>query len=72
VESVLNGINAGIFLPAAPGSWACSERFCGYWHSCPYVSGSARKRVIDIAAAKPAKKKAKKKGSKKTAAVAAT
>jgi hypothetical protein len=30
-------IATGTFLPAPPTSWVCSERFCGYWHDCPYV-----------------------------------
>jgi len=64
VEAVLNGIEAEIFLPAPEGSWACSERFCGYWATCPYVSGSARKRVIDLAIAKD-KAKAEKAAKKK-------
>lgn len=31
-------INSGIFPPANPGEWSCSENWCGYWSSCPYVS----------------------------------
>jgi hypothetical protein len=36
------GIKVGVFLPAAPGSWACSERFCGYWNTCPFVNSQRR------------------------------
>lgn len=31
---------SGIFTPADPGAWCCSERWCGYWHRCPYGSGN--------------------------------
>jgi hypothetical protein len=31
-------IDAGLFPPAPVGSWWCSESWCGYWHSCPYVN----------------------------------
>jgi CRISPR/Cas system-associated exonuclease Cas4 (RecB family) len=27
-------MNTGIFLPAPPGSWVCSENMCGYRHLC--------------------------------------
>jgi len=25
-----------VWSGAVPGSWWCSERFCGYWNSCPF------------------------------------
>lgn len=29
--------------PAAPvGAWWCSERFCGYWHTCPHVNSERK------------------------------
>lgn len=31
------GINAGIFPPAEPGSWMCSQKWCGYYYTCPYI-----------------------------------
>ena len=33
-SSVARAISAGVFPPCDPASWACSERFCGYWHLC--------------------------------------
>ncbi len=33
-DRVAEAINAGMFLPADPTSWACSQRFCGYYHIC--------------------------------------
>lgn len=38
VGAMLAGINAGVFLPATPGHWACTPRFCGFWKTCPYVN----------------------------------
>jgi hypothetical protein len=35
-------IKAGVFKPANPGDWCCSERFCGYWDRCDFGS---RKKV---------------------------
>lgn len=34
-------IQTGDFLPAAASGWACSEKWCGYWQSCPF--GAAHK-----------------------------
>lgn len=34
------GVKAGVFLPAMPGSWWCSKNSCPYWanHSCAFVN----------------------------------
>ena len=37
---------AGVFPPAAVGSWICSARWCGYFDSCPYVN-SERKAAAE-------------------------
>lgn len=29
-------MDTGLAMPAEPSSWACSERFCGYWNLCEY------------------------------------
>lgn len=34
VKSVAKAIQAKVFPLAPPTSWACSERFCGYWGMC--------------------------------------
>jgi len=34
-------IDSGLFGPADPGHWRCSESFCGYWSQCPF--GKAKK-----------------------------
>lgn len=38
INSVVKGINAGVFPPAMPGSWQCSPKWCGYFATCPYIS----------------------------------
>jgi hypothetical protein len=38
----VRAISAGVFPPADPENWACSPRFCGYWHTCPYVNREGR------------------------------
>jgi hypothetical protein len=32
------GISTGVFLPANPGDWKCSKRWCEYFTTCPYVN----------------------------------
>ena len=38
VAVVSKTIEAGLFPPAPVGSWWCSESWCGYWNTCPYVN----------------------------------
>lgn len=38
IDAVNRAIDAGIFPPAAPGSWQCSPRYCGYARTCPYIN----------------------------------
>lgn len=30
-------IEKGVFVPAGLDHWACSEKWCGYWQTCPYA-----------------------------------
>ena len=39
-------LNTGTFIPANPTSWWCSEDWCGYWYTCPYVGNSFPKKEI--------------------------
>lgn len=36
INLFLAGVKLGVFLPAAKGSWYCSEEYCGYARSCKY------------------------------------
>lgn len=44
-------ITAELFPPAPTGAWWCSEGWCGYWHSCPYVNAAraSERREIEQA-----------------------
>lgn len=44
---VEKAIETDVFPPAPEGSWWCSERWCGYWHDCPYVNQKER-TIIDL------------------------
>ncbi len=35
---MLAGLKAGVFPPAPIGHWMCNPKWCGYFHSCPYVN----------------------------------
>lgn len=39
INAINHAIDAGSFPPAAPGSWNCSDRWCGYYRTCPFVNG---------------------------------
>lgn len=48
-EALINRINtaarivqAGAFMPAEPGNWICSPKFCGYWDTCRYVNSERK------------------------------
>ena len=36
-QVLLHAVTSGIYLPAEPGHWLCNPKWCGYWHTCPYV-----------------------------------
>lgn len=38
INAVQHAIDAGSFPPAAPGSWNCSDKWCGYYRTCPFVN----------------------------------
>lgn len=38
INAVQTAIDAGSYPPAAPGSWNCSARWCGFWNSCAFVN----------------------------------
>ena len=42
IQQASKGLRAGIFLPSNPATdWWCSEKFCPYWATCPYVNPNA-------------------------------
>ena len=44
VGLVDRAITSGIFPPADPNHWVCSEKWCGYWHKCGYGGGDPRQK----------------------------
>ncbi len=39
LERASISIDKEIFLPAAPGHWCCSPKWCGYWETCKVRNG---------------------------------
>jgi hypothetical protein len=48
VAVVSKAIGSGLFPPASPGSWWCSESWCGYWNTCPYVNSERRAVSLQV------------------------
>lgn len=44
IERATKVVQAGAYMPAEPGHWKCSEKFCDYWHDCPWGK-SGRKQL---------------------------
>ena len=44
-HAVYRMYKAGLFPPADPGAWQCSEKWCGYYLTCAYI-GNGVKRWI--------------------------
>lgn len=42
VNSMIGALEKGAFLPANPGAWNCSPRWCGYWATCPFVNAERK------------------------------
>lgn len=42
INAAVEAVKRGVFLPADPNAWWCSEKACGFWTSCPYVRRSRR------------------------------
>jgi hypothetical protein len=36
VNTMIQGLEKGVFVPAQPTSWVCDERYCGYAPTCRY------------------------------------
>jgi hypothetical protein len=44
---MLRMVAAGLFPPADPGAWQCSEKWCGFWGTCPHIS-ERRRRLPNV------------------------
>lgn len=47
INAVTKSIEAGSFPPATPQSWWCSDRYCGYHSTCPYVNSERKSAAQD-------------------------
>jgi len=45
INMMNTAIQAGVFLPAPPDAWWCSEKWCGYFRTCPYTRQGQRELV---------------------------
>lgn len=39
LETFSDALRKGVFIPAPRDSWQCSEKWCGYYSTCPFVRG---------------------------------
>ena len=37
INTMIEGLKKGIFMPAPAMAWWCSSSLCGFWRTCPYV-----------------------------------
>lgn len=60
VQALVEAMQAGIFMPANPADWRCSEKYCGYFSTCAYarrpttvstLSTVASRKLVNIAPA---------------------
>ena len=60
IQALVEAMQAGIFMPANPADWRCSERYCGYFGTCAYarrpttvstLSTVASRKLVNIAPA---------------------
>lgn len=45
VNSTLAALKAGVFVPASPGDWVCSQKWCGYWNTCNFVNSERKEKA---------------------------
>jgi RecB family exonuclease len=43
LNTAVEAVKRGIFVPANPDAWYCSKQFCEYWTTCPYTSRGLRR-----------------------------
>jgi len=55
VRYVANAISAGIFLPAPPDHWACTKKWCGYYHKCRGAGKDVSPKIIQMSGTRDVK-----------------
>lgn len=46
INMMVHMIKSGVFMPANPSSWWCSEKWCGYHSTCVYVGNGRQSRWV--------------------------
>jgi hypothetical protein len=46
IHLFIHMLNSGVFPPADPTAWVCSEKYCGYYTTCPYVGNQLPKAWV--------------------------
>ncbi len=54
LNAITKLITAGVFVPASPGWWGCSPKYCGYYRTCEFVN--VERKAATIATEKKAEK----------------
>jgi hypothetical protein len=44
INATLAAIQAGSFTPCPPDAWQCSDKWCGYFRTCPYVNAEPQRK----------------------------
>jgi hypothetical protein len=47
INVTLAAIELGVFTPCPPDAWQCSDKWCGYWRTCPYVNSEPQRKETD-------------------------
>jgi RecB family exonuclease len=42
INTAVEAVKKGLFVPADPSHWLCSKTYCNFWDSCPYTRRSDR------------------------------
>jgi len=41
IETAAEIIQKEVYMPTNPDNWWCSQKYCGYWDTCPYINSKA-------------------------------
>lgn len=47
INVTLGVIQGGYFAPCPPDAWQCSDKWCGYYRTCPYVNSDPQRKETE-------------------------
>jgi hypothetical protein len=47
INITLKAMQSGNFPPCPPDAWQCSDRWCGYFRTCPYVNSEPQRKETE-------------------------